>query len=97
MKEGKKMLQNRFPPFDESNMVIPMARRQVREWVEQEAKGAGLQRVVRDPEAYACWLAGSILSEYVIRGLVMRCMVSRWLQEAIANAQAPESPGQEGA
>ncbi len=90
MKAGDEMLQNHFPPFSENNMVIPMARRIVREWIENEHRGAGLQRITGDPEAYACWLAGSLLSVYVIRGHVRRCMISRWLQEALANVQAAE-------
>ena len=90
------MLQNRSP-FDESNMTIPHARRLVREWVESEHQGAGLQRIARDPEAYACWLAGAILSDYVIAGTVRRCMISRWLTEALANVQTRASSGQEGA
>lgn len=80
------MLQDRS--FDPNNLTLPYARRLVREWVESEYQGAGLQRIARDPEAYACWLAGSILSEYVIRGTVRRCMISRWLAEALANVLA---------
>lgn len=90
------MLLNRFSPFSEGNMAIPHARRLVREWVEREHQGAGLQRIARDIEAYACWLAGSILSEYVIQGAVRRCMISRWLMEAVISVQAAQS-GQEGA
>lgn len=78
------MLIDRFSPFDERNKAIPIARQLVREFVEAESQGAGLQRVERDIEAYACWLAGATLSPFVIQGRVTRNMISRWLMEAVA-------------
>ncbi len=78
------MLADRSAAFDPGNKAIPIARRLVREFVEAESQGAGLQRIERDVEAYAYWLASATLSFYFIQGLITRAMINRWLMEAVA-------------
>jgi hypothetical protein len=94
MKAGDEMLQNQFPPFDESNMSIPHARRIVREHISNLAAAGRLQDAALNQKAVITHLAISQLSQYVIIGAVKTSMIERWVMEAISSqAQRGQQEG----
>lgn len=88
------MLQNHFPPFHESNMSIPHARRIVREHIGTLAAAGHLQDAALNQKSVVVQLAIGPLSQYVISDLVKTSMIERWVMEAISSqAQRGQQEG----